>query len=328
MGENTVEVAYNFGIRAYGSSLDRMILMHEAESGGVSAIDYIVKADASGLFETYRQSSYVDTYAAGYFGSEMDFVELWQGYDNSGTAGWGANDLTAYIDQDGRIVDTFLFNSSTSSVRSLGVRDGDDTSTERRFSEHEAEDNGTSTGEVTGLSMSATTNASGEIQVYRNGGNPDYYITGYFKPAGGGGTPNISNTPGSEQFGIVYPNTTYWAKNGTSAPSFPLTSANCTFALTNNSGAAVDLVAKMSNPTGGVGWTLTDGAPGENTIRISLYKEGDGSGDNVTLTTTDRAFDASLADSGVLYWDIKLETGTYTDGAEKSGTITITASLS
>ena len=96
-------------------------------------------------------------------------------------------------------------------------------------------------------------------------------------------TIDISNTPSSEDFGVTNENTTYWAKTGSTPPSFPLTSGNCTFAVTNNSGVSVDIVVSATNFSGGVGATLTDSSPGANTVRMSVYREGDGSSDNTTL---------------------------------------------
>jgi len=87
----------------------------------------------------------------------------------------------------------------------------------------------------------------------------------------------------------------------------------------------IDTTIKGSAFTGGVGWTLTSGSPGSNTVRITAYYSGQNPASGVVLTTSDQAFVQNLAASAHTHWDFKFETGTFTDGVAKSGTITITA---
>jgi len=140
--------------------------------------------------------------------------------------------------------------------------------------------------------------------------------------------PDISNTPDTKNFGTVLENSDYWAYGGTTAPTFPLDDGECYFTVTNNSSAAVNIQIKATNFTGGVGWTLTSGSPGQNTVRMKAGKEGDNNeGDMVTLTNSDQGFISGLAASESKAWEIKLETGSFTDSAPKTSTITLTASL-
>lgn len=135
--------------------------------------------------------------------------------------------------------------------------------------------------------------------------------------------PDISNTPSTWVMGTVAPNTTYWSSG--SEPSWPLTDGDAYFTVTNNSGFAVDINIKGSNFTGGVGWTLA-GSPAENTVQIVAFEEGDGSGDGLTLTTSDQLLMNALADSGDKDWELKLLSSTsHTDAVAKTGTVTITA---
>jgi hypothetical protein len=134
---------------------------------------------------------------------------------------------------------------------------------------------------------------------------------------------NISNSPSSKAFGIVAANSTNYAKG--SAPSNPVQDAECTFTITNNDSVnPVKLVIKSTNFTGGVGWTLTSGAPGSNTVRLTAYASGTNPASGVVLTTSDQTLIASLAASATKKWDFKFETGTFGDGAAKTGTITLT----
>ena len=138
-------------------------------------------------------------------------------------------------------------------------------------------------------------------------------------------TANITNTPSSEALGVVSANSTYYADG--SAPSNPVGDGDCTFTITNSSGAAVDIDVKITNFTGGVGWTLAS-AVASNTVKMTTYYSGQNPASGVVLTTSDQEFLTSLADNATKKWDFKLETGIFTDGVQKSSTITLTASLS
>jgi len=137
-------------------------------------------------------------------------------------------------------------------------------------------------------------------------------------------TPNISNTPSSWAIGTVSASTNYWSSG--SAPTFPLDDAECHFTVTNNSGFATNISITGSNFTGGDGWTLVASSPGSGQVVLKAGKSGDALEENmVTLTTSAQSFILGLADSGTKKWELKLETGTFSDGGLKSGTVTLTA---
>lgn len=136
-----------------------------------------------------------------------------------------------------------------------------------------------------------------------------------------GGEADISNTPSSIAFGTVATSTTYWSDGA--EPSWPLVDADAYFTLTNN-GDTASITIKATDFTGGVGWTL--GTPAEDTVRLTAFKEGDGSGAGVTLTTSEQAFISGLSTN--IDWELKMETPTILgDGVEKTSTITLTATL-
>jgi len=136
-------------------------------------------------------------------------------------------------------------------------------------------------------------------------------------------TASLANSPATLNFGVVNQNSTVYADG--SAPSNPVVDENCTFTITNDGSIAIDVSIKETNPTGGVGWTLTSGAPGSNTIRDTAYVSGIDPATGVVLTTSNQAFYSNLAASTTIMWDFKRETGTFTDGAVKTSTITLTA---
>jgi hypothetical protein len=145
----------------------------------------------------------------------------------------------------------------------------------------------------------------------------DEYLVG-----GAGYDYDIANDPTTKAFGVVAPSSTYYAKG--SAPSNPVQNGECTYTLTN-SGDTVKILVKVSNGTGGVGWTAVTGSPSENCFRITAYQTGTNPASGIVLKLSDQQFIASLA-AGTTYWDFKFETGSsFTDGVQKTITITFTA---
>jgi len=194
------EMASYVGARQGGSSIDRKILGHESENTSHgNTLGFITKTDANGDIEVYDDASGSSAYRVwGYFDSGVDFVELWQDI-TPGSSGFIETDLTSYIDEDGRVVDVLCGNSDTGSEQTIGAYENNGTA--RYFTEHEAEDDGTSTGEVTGFSISAQTDVDGKIRVGMSGTtppSPSFYLTGYFKPASTGTTYNESASDGVE----------------------------------------------------------------------------------------------------------------------------------
>jgi hypothetical protein len=136
---------------------------------------------------------------------------------------------------------------------------------------------------------------------------------------------DIVNTPSSKDFGLVGENDSYWSMG--SEPTFPLDDGECFFTLTNNSDCPVNIAIRATNFSGGGGWTLA-GTPGINTVTMKAGKSGDAAeGNMVILTTFDQSFILNMAESSSKMWEIKLETGTFSDYVEKTSTITLTASF-
>jgi len=136
--------------------------------------------------------------------------------------------------------------------------------------------------------------------------------------------PDISNAPTSRDFGSVAESSSYWS-TVTNPPTWPLDDAECFFTVTNNGSGAVNISVKATNFTGGVGWTLVTTVPGQNQARLTVWDSGDGEGDGINLTTSDAGFISNLAGTSSKKWELRLETGTFTDGVGKSSTLTLTA---
>jgi hypothetical protein len=144
----------------------------------------------------------------------------------------------------------------------------------------------------------------------------------------GGGTPDIGNTPTSKDFGIVDPSTTYYAYG--SAPSNPVADGECTFTVSNNSSAAIDLSVNGTNFTGGSTWYLGSGSPDATHCRVTVYCSGQNPASGVVLSTTPQSLYSNLADAATLKWDFKLETPSFdptSSDSQKTMTITLIATL-
>jgi len=148
--------------------------------------------------------------------------------------------------------------------------------------------------------------------------NVDYYL------------PDIVNAPTEINFGNVTTSTDYWSTVA-NPPEWPLDDGECFFEVTNNTSVAVDIAIRATDFGGGVGWALTSGTPGENTVRLKAGKSGDALETNmVILTTSDLPFITALAGgSSTKKWELKMETpSSFTDSLQKQSIITLTATLS
>ena len=280
-------------------------------------LEMLVKTDASKRISFYSENNN-HCRVMGYFGSEMDFVEKFE--SNQGIDSWADWDLTAYLDADGRMCDFLLVHTAEAAEATMGVRDGDDTTTARTLVEHESESAGAG-GEYTGFSMSAQSNASGVVHVQLPATTSWAYLTGYFKPTA---AYSITETTTSKAFGIVEVNTTYWAIGHT--PDNPINDTHCTFIITN-SGIACDLDIKVADFTGGVGWNIEETAsPAADEVMIYAFYSGQDPSAGLIVKNTDQEFYDALGVGAHIHWEFKILTGSsFTDGAAKSATLTITA---
>ena len=187
---NCFDAAYALlGVRTDGSSLVRYQSVHEAESSSVEYTDadaysICVKSDHStGKIEIYEDLDYGYIYHLGYFGADMDYVELNQELTPTLAGSWEEQDLTPYLDQDGRVCEVYCGNRLTNAEKDVGCRIKG-SSLSRYILVHEGED-----GYNTGATFVCGTDASGILETYVNSAtNPRFYLKGYFKfsapPAG------------------------------------------------------------------------------------------------------------------------------------------------
>jgi hypothetical protein len=140
----------------------------------------------------------------------------------------------------------------------------------------------------------------------------------------------LTNSENSWAVGVVAVSSTYWwTAAGTAPDPSPFEANDMKSTITNTGSVAEDIDIKVAAFTGGVGWTIsTDDSPaeGEISLRAGITGTANEAG-MVQVITTDTELVDSLAAAGTKAWCAELETpSSFTDGAQKSGTVTLTAS--
>jgi hypothetical protein len=144
----------------------------------------------------------------------------------------------------------------------------------------------------------------------------------------------VTNSLASWSIGAVIEsqaNTYWWDADGSgyaAAPADPFVDGDMPATITNTGSVAEDIDVKVTSTTwaGGVGWTVA-AAVGADTVVVKAGITGMANeAAMVVLTGADQELKDNLAASGTVKWILHLETGTFTDGAGKTGTVRITAS--
>ena len=165
------------GVRTDGSSLNRYTIINEAENGHEVISLFAVCHASTGLVEYYRDASQSHIFLTGYFDStDMGFVELYQNLNVTSASSWEDFDLSAYLDEDGRVVDVLLMHQVRAAAAQFGVRENGGAEPSRIVDIAESEDNG-----YRAVSMTVQTDAGGIIELYGEDTSGDaVQLTGYF----------------------------------------------------------------------------------------------------------------------------------------------------
>lgn len=137
---------------------------------------------------------------------------------------------------------------------------------------------------------------------------------------------SITNSEATWTLGaITAASTYYWTADGLVAAE-PLVDGDMKATITNAGSVLCDVNIKCANFTGGVGWTLSaDETPAANEINLRAGITGMANRAAMKqVTNADIELIDSLAASGTMMWCMELETGTFTDGAGKTGVATLT----
>lgn len=138
----------------------------------------------------------------------------------------------------------------------------------------------------------------------------------------------LTNSEDSWAVGNVAESSTYWWTDDSNAPADPFVDGDMKSTITNTGSVAEDVDIKVAAFTGGVGWSIsTDDSPGEDEVSLRAGITGTANeAGMVQVITTDEELVSDLAAAATKKWCMELETGTFTDGVAKSGTVTLTAS--
>jgi len=139
----------------------------------------------------------------------------------------------------------------------------------------------------------------------------------------------ITNSVDAWTLGTVAQNTSYWWANGDVVPD-PNTNfeaADMKSEIENTGTVAIDVAMHTHNFAGGVGWTLHGTTEGENIVVLSAGVTGCATVAAMLdfVDTTPQNLKENLAPAGTIKWCMLFKTGTFTDGAEETTTVTLTA---
>jgi len=139
----------------------------------------------------------------------------------------------------------------------------------------------------------------------------------------------LTNSEATWAVGVVTASTAYWWTADDNAPDpEPFEAADMKSTITNTGSVAEDIDIKVAAFTGGDGWAIsTDDSPAEGEISIRAGVTGTtNEAGMVQVITTDNELTGSLAAAGTIKWCMEMETpASFTDGAEKTGVVTLTA---
>jgi hypothetical protein len=165
------------GIRAVGSTLERWLLLHEAEAGGVNALVMHVQADANSRIECYAEDKNDIQFVLLGFWTKGTYVERWNQF-NANTAGtWEDRSLAPFSVGADQVAEMVIANKNGSFDYHGGVR-RDGSSLDRKLHLQEAEAGGVD--KATMMVMAGST-ASAPVEVYaEEKDNIDFYLAGYW----------------------------------------------------------------------------------------------------------------------------------------------------
>lgn len=124
--------------------------------------------------------------------------------------------------------------------------------------------------------------------------------------------------------GAVAESTTKWWTATSSAPAEPFVDGDMKATITNTGSVAENFKIHGHAFTGGVGWAITGAGADSVTLKAGITGTANIAG-MITLTASDQELAHDISASGTKKMCMSLLTGTFSDGVEKSSTVTVTA---
>jgi hypothetical protein len=171
------------GVRTNGSVMERRVLLHEAEQGGVDLVTMCVQADATvnATIDVYAEADAdVSFYLMGYWTTPPGpYTELFGDLGSpTADATWEDRDLSAFTVPADAVAEVLLANTDGATRNNMGVR-AKSSSLARRLDLHESEGGGGDFGR-----MHAEADAASTIQFYHEDVSDahTFWLTGYWAP--------------------------------------------------------------------------------------------------------------------------------------------------
>jgi hypothetical protein len=136
----------------------------------------------------------------------------------------------------------------------------------------------------------------------------------------------VSNSPNTWAIGAIAEATTvYWTAD-TLVPAEPLVDGDMKETITNAGSVTSDVTVECADFTGGAGWTLSaDETPAADEVNLRAGITGMANlAAMIQVVNAPAELIDSLAALGTKMFCLILETGTFSDGDAKSGTLTLT----
>jgi len=179
------------GARAVGSSLDRQLQLHKAESGGWDVLVIHVQANAGSRIEHYADvTSEIQFILLGYW-TNGTYVETFQSFKAGADGSWQEHNLGTYGVGAGEIAEIVMVNGRHSLEREVGVR-ANGSALDRIVDIHKAESGG---GDVATMFVEADATANATVEVYaEDNSDVDFYLVGYWSTPPGSYTELFTDT--------------------------------------------------------------------------------------------------------------------------------------
>lgn len=168
------------GVRAIGSTLDRRIQLHEAESGGYDFVTMHVQSNADSQIEHYAETTTdIDFVLLGYWECGT-YVETFDSFTAGASGSWVNRSLWPFGVRPTYVAEVVATNTDPSNEWECGVRETGSVLT-RTVVLHEAEDGGVDAGT---FFVKADTTTAANIEMYAGSdANINFYLAGYWSVA-------------------------------------------------------------------------------------------------------------------------------------------------
>ena len=170
------------GVRAVGSSLQRRLLLHKTEAGGVNALVMHVQTNSSSQIQHYGDTLSQPTFHLLGYWTCGTYVERFDTFTAGASGSWQDKNLCAYDVGPGHVAEIVMTNDDTVDEAEAGVRTKG-SGLQRRLNIRKGEAITTGVETVT-MFVEADTTTGSTIQAYaQDDADISFYVVGYWSKA-------------------------------------------------------------------------------------------------------------------------------------------------